>query len=54
MALDNFIPQNGMAQCNKCRKYRKGKFVCEVYAEWIPRQKPMGNCKYFEPKEETK
>ena len=53
MALDNFIPKNAMEECNKCRKYHKGKFNCEKYPEWIPRQKPVGNCPDFEPKEQT-
>lgn len=49
--MDYFIPKNDMAECNKCRKYRKGMFTCEKYPEWIPRQKPVGKCPDFEPKE---
>ena len=47
------IPKNAMEECNKCRKHHKGKFNCEKYPEWIPRQKPVGNCPDFEPKEQT-
>lgn len=49
--IDNFIPKNDMAECNRCKKYR-GKFTCEKFHEWIPRQKPVGMCPDFEPKEE--
>ena len=52
MALDNFIPKNNMAECNKCRKFKRETITCEKYPEWIPRQKPVGKCPNFEPKEE--
>lgn len=50
MALDNFIPKNTMAQCNKCRKYR-GMFTCEVYPDWIPEEVTDKGCPDYEPKE---
>lgn len=50
MALDNFIPQNAMARCNKCKK-RGEMFTCEVYPKWIPKGISK-NCPDFEPKEE--
>ncbi len=49
--VDNFIPKNNMAECNRCRKFRRKTITCEVHQEWIPRQKPVGRCPYFEPME---
>lgn len=49
--MDNFIPKNNMMECNKCRKFCKKTITCEVYPEWLPRQKPVGKCPYFEPME---
>ena len=51
--IDNYIPvlKNEMAECNKCRKFRRETVTCEKYPEWIPRQKPKGHCPDYEPKE---
>ena len=51
--VDGFIPKNEMAQCNLCRKQSSEKpFTCEVYPDWIPKQKPVGTCPYYEPDEQ--
>ena len=34
--VDNFIPKNNMAECNRCRKFRRKTITCEVHQEWIP------------------
>ena len=52
MALDNFIPKNNMAECNLCKKFHRETVSCEKYPEWIPRQKPVGECPDYEPDEE--
>ena len=44
-------PKNDMAQCNRCRKFHRETITCEKYREWIPREKPVGNCPDYEPKE---
>ena len=54
MALDNFIPKNDMAQCNKCKKFRKETLTCALYQKWIPREKPVGKCLNFEPMKDEK
>ena len=51
--VDGFIPKDEMAQCNLCRKQSSEKpFTCEVYPDWIPKQKPVGTCPYYEPDEQ--
>ena len=50
MALDNFIPKNNMAECNRCRKFCRETVTCEKYQRRISKEKPVGMCPDFEPK----
>ena len=53
MALDNFIPENAVKLCNKCRLRKNYTATCDVYPSGIPKKVLLSSdCPNFDPKEQ--